>query len=84
MGTRANRERVEHRPDQQNAGLLGFVWVVGGPDTAPDLGKRVPADVTSLAHEGGRAKEKGFRSPPTPSLAAGSGSRGGAVKPAAP
>ncbi len=45
------------RPNPVNLGLLGFVWVVGGPDTAPDLGKRALDGGTSRAHETERATE---------------------------
>ena len=49
-------------------GLLGFVWVVGEPDTAPDLGKQVPEDITSRAHEGGWPRRKGSHSSHLPLL----------------
>ncbi len=48
--------RSRYRPVARSyKGLLGFVWVVGGQDTAPDLGKQAPEGGASLAPEAERA-----------------------------
>ena len=44
------------------------MWVIGEPDTALDLGKQVPEDVTLRAHEGGWAKEEAVAFFPPPLL----------------